>query len=51
MQHYKAAGFSDDVSWLATAPRRPSTNRMYDDQSLTGPQGKDLIYLVPQLLK
>ena len=34
MRHYKAAGFSDEVSRLATAPRRPSTNRMYDDQWL-----------------
>ena len=32
--HYKAAGFSDEVSRLAAAPRRPSTNRMYDDQWL-----------------
>ena len=31
MRHYKAAGFSDEVSRLAVAPRRPSTNRMYDD--------------------
>ena len=31
MRHYKAAGFSDEVSRLATAPRRPSTNRMYDN--------------------
>ena len=31
MRHYKAAGFSDEVSRLVTAPRRPSTNRMYDD--------------------
>ena len=31
-RHYKAAGFSDEVSRLAAAPRRPSTNRMYDDQ-------------------
>ena len=30
MRHYKAAGFS--VSRLAAAPRRPSTNRMYDDR-------------------
>ena len=30
MRHYKAAGFSDEVSRLAAAPRRPSTNRMYD---------------------
>ena len=34
MQHYKAAGFSDEVSRLAAAPRRPSTNRMYDDRWL-----------------
>ena len=34
MRHYKAAGFSDEVSRLAAAPRRPSTNRMYDDQWL-----------------
>ena len=32
MQHYKAAGFSDEVSRLAAATRRPSTNRMYDDR-------------------
>ena len=31
MRHYKAAGFSDKVSRLAAAPRRPSTNRMYYD--------------------
>ena len=34
MQHYKAAGFSDEVSILAAAPRRPSTNRTYDDRWL-----------------
>ena len=32
MRHYKAAGFSDKVSRLAAAPRRPSTNRMYNDR-------------------
>ena len=32
MRHYKAAGFSDKVSRLVAAPRRPSTNRMYDDR-------------------
>ena len=32
MRHYKAAGFSDEVSRLAAASRRPSTNRMYDDR-------------------
>ena len=34
MRHYKAAGFSGEVSRLAAAPRRPSTNRMYDDRWL-----------------
>ena len=34
MRHNKAAGFSDEVSRLAAAPRRPSTNRMYDDRWL-----------------
>ena len=34
MRHYKAAGFSDEVSRLGAAPRRPSANRMYDDQWL-----------------
>ena len=34
MRHYKAAGFSDEVSRLTAAPRRPSTNRMYDNQWL-----------------
>ena len=34
MRHYKAAGFSDEVSRLAAAPRRPSTNCMYDDRWL-----------------
>ena len=34
MRHYTAAGFSDEVSRLAAAPRRPSTNRMYDDRWL-----------------
>ena len=33
-RHYKAAGFLDGVSRLAAAPRRPSTNRRYDDQWL-----------------
>ena len=32
MRHYKAAGFSYEVSRLAAAPRRPSTDRMYDDR-------------------
>ena len=34
MQHCQAAGFSKEVSRLAAAPRRPSTNRMYDDRWL-----------------
>ena len=34
MRHYKAAGFSDEVSRLAAASRRHSTNRMYDDRWL-----------------
>ena len=34
VRHYKAAGFSDEVSRLAAAPRRPSTNRMYVDHWL-----------------
>ena len=48
MRHYKAAGFSDEVSWLAAAPKRPSTNRMYDDRWLrftpwAAGQGFDLL--------
>ena len=34
MQHYQAAGFSGEVSRHAAAPRRPSTNRMFDDRCL-----------------
>ena len=34
MQHYKAAGFSDEVSRLAAAARQPSTDRMYNDRWL-----------------
>ena len=34
MQHYQPPGFSEEVSRLAAAPRRPSTNRMYDDSFL-----------------
>ena len=40
MRHYKAAGFSDEVSRLTAAPRRPSTNCMYDDRWAAG-QGFD----------
>ena len=48
MRHYKAAGFSDEVSRLAAAPRNPSTNRMYDDRWLrftrwAAGQGFDLL--------
>ena len=34
MLHLKAAGFSDEVSRLAAAPKRPSTNRKCDDRWL-----------------
>ena len=34
IRNYKAAGFSEEVSKLAAAPRRPSTNRMYDNRWL-----------------
>ena len=34
MLHYQAAGFSREVSKLAAAPRRPSSNKMYDDRWL-----------------
>ena len=47
VRHYKAAGFSDEVSRLAAAPRRPSTNRMHDERL----QDRDLTHLNPQLLK
>ena len=48
MRHYKATGFSDEVSRLAAAPKRPSTNRMYDDRWLrfapwAAGQGFDLL--------
>ena len=33
-EHYQAAGFSEEVSWLVAAPRRPSTNGMYSDRWL-----------------
>ena len=52
MQHYQAAGFSKEVSRFAAAPRRPSTNKMYDDwrlrfTSLIGPQDKEFIRFGP----
>ena len=31
IQHYQAAGFSREVSRLVAAPRRPSTNKMYNN--------------------
>ena len=34
MQHCQSAGFSEGVSRLAMAPKRPSTNHMYDDRWL-----------------
>ena len=34
MQHLQAAGFSKEVFSLTAAPRRPCTNRMYDDRWL-----------------
>ena len=34
MKHYQAAKFSKEVPNLTAAPRRPSTNRMYDDRWL-----------------
>ena len=34
MQHYQAAGFSEVASRLTAAPRRPSTNSMYDNRWL-----------------
>ena len=50
MRHYKAAGFSDEVSRLAEAPRRPSTNHMYDDRWLRFTHWaarKNMIRLIP----
>ena len=49
MQHYQAAGFLKEVSRLAAAPTRPSTNKMYDYRGLRFTHwatGKDLICLV-----
>ena len=34
MQHYQAAGFLEEVFRLPAAPRRPSTNSMYDNRWL-----------------
>ena len=48
MQHYQAAGFSEEVSRLTAAPRRPSTNKMFDNRwlhfaHLAAGQGIDLL--------
>ena len=45
MQHFKAAGSSEDVSRLAAAPKRPSTDCMTTSRcaSLTGPQDKEFL--------
>ena len=48
VRHYKAACFSDEVTRLAATPRRPSTNRMYDNLWLrfacwAAEQGFDLL--------
>ena len=54
MQHYQEAGFSKEVSRLAAAPRKPSTNRIYDDRWLRfahWADDKELTCLVPQLLE
>ena len=32
MQQYQGAGFSKEASRLTAAPRRPLTNRMYNDR-------------------
>ena len=51
-RHYNVAGFSEEVSRLAAAPRRPSTNRMIDGvASLDGLQDKVLIHLISQPLR
>ena len=34
IQHYQAAEFSNEISRLTAACRRPCTNRMYDDRWL-----------------
>ena len=34
MQHFQAAGFSEEISSLAAAPIRTSSNHMYDDRWL-----------------
>ena len=51
MQPYQAAGFSEEVSRLGAAPRRPLTNRMYDDRWLRFTHWAAYDPLSPQLLK
>ena len=34
MQHFQATGFSEEVFRLSAAPKRPSTNHMYDNRWL-----------------
>ena len=54
MRHYKAAGFSDEVSKLAEPLRGPqpiACTTIGGFASLLGPQGKGLIRLIPQLLR
>ena len=53
MQQCQAAEFSKEVSRLVAAPRRPSTNRMYDNRWLCldhWAAGEGIDLLVPQLL-
>ena len=47
MQHYQTAGFPKEVSRLTAAPRRPSTNRMYDDRWLHWATGHGIHPLCP----
>ena len=51
MQNYQASLFFKEVSRLAATPRRSSTKRMTTGgfASLTGPQGKEFIHIVPQM--
>ena len=54
MQHYQAAGFWREVLMLAAPigdPLQIECTKTGGYASLTGPQGKNLVHLVPQLLK
>ena len=54
MRHYKAAGFSDEVSSLPQHlgdPKPITCTTIGGFASPDGPQGRDLIHFVPQLLK